>query len=71
MAGTLGLEVVAEGVETGAELHALEEIGCTRVQGYLCSRPMRGERLAKVLEGPPPWLGRARRREEPEAQPPA
>jgi EAL domain-containing protein (putative c-di-GMP-specific phosphodiesterase class I) len=67
MAATLGLEVLAEGVETAAELHALEQIGCARVQGYLCSRPMRGERLARALAGSRPWLGRARRRDEAQA----
>jgi EAL domain-containing protein (putative c-di-GMP-specific phosphodiesterase class I) len=36
----LGLEVVAEGVETVAELTAVREAGCSDIQGYLISRPI-------------------------------
>lgn len=36
----IGCEVVAEGVETEAELAALREIGVTRVQGFLTGRPV-------------------------------
>ena len=36
----LDLDVVAEGVETVRELEAVVAAGCTRVQGYLVSRPM-------------------------------
>lgn len=37
---TLGLEVVAEGVETAAELEIAREAGCGVVQGYLLARPL-------------------------------
>jgi EAL domain-containing protein (putative c-di-GMP-specific phosphodiesterase class I) len=40
LAHALGLEVVAEGVETPAQLEALRELGCDFAQGYLFSRPM-------------------------------
>ncbi|NHC15278.1 putative bifunctional diguanylate cyclase/phosphodiesterase [Motilibacter deserti] len=39
MAGALGLAVVAEGIETEAQLHALEELGCGTGQGFLLGRP--------------------------------
>ena len=40
LAGALGLSVVAEGVETAAQLHRLRHLGCDRVQGYLYSPPV-------------------------------
>lgn len=36
----LDLEVVAEGVETVEQLHALRELGCELIQGYHFARPM-------------------------------
>jgi len=45
LARSLGLKVLAEGVETDAELEMLQQIGCTCVQGYLYSRPMPLSRL--------------------------
>lgn len=45
LARSLGLKVLAEGVETEAELEMLQQIGCTCVQGYLYSRPMPLSRL--------------------------
>ncbi|MFC3651671.1 EAL domain-containing protein [Dyella humi] len=39
MARSLGLEVIAEGVEHDAELTVLREVGCQYVQGYLLGRP--------------------------------
>jgi EAL domain-containing protein (putative c-di-GMP-specific phosphodiesterase class I) len=38
----LGIEVIAEGVETPAERAMLSELGCDLLQGYLFSRPERG-----------------------------
>lgn len=39
-AHTLGLGVVAEGVETAEQLELLRELGCDSVQGYLLARPL-------------------------------
>jgi diguanylate cyclase (GGDEF)-like protein/PAS domain S-box-containing protein len=50
---TLGLRVVAEGVEYIEELKMLQEIGCDEVQGYLISRPMPAHEF-------PAWLNRFR-----------
>jgi diguanylate cyclase (GGDEF)-like protein/PAS domain S-box-containing protein len=36
---SLGLRVVAEGVETEAQLQGLQEVGCNLFQGYLFDRP--------------------------------
>ncbi|WP_122667150.1 EAL domain-containing protein [Pseudomonas viridiflava] len=49
MAHSLGLKVVAEGVETQTQLDFLRGNGCDEVQGYLISRPIEAEILAEVL----------------------
>nr|WP_297427108.1 GGDEF domain-containing phosphodiesterase [uncultured Actinotalea sp.] len=50
LARTLGLQVVAEGVETAGQLEALRRLGCGRVQGFHLGRPMAGDELTAVLE---------------------
>lgn len=40
LADNLGLDVVAEGVETSGQLAQLSAFGCTKVQGYWFSRPI-------------------------------
>jgi len=40
LAKNLGMEVVAEGVETAAQRDFLAERGCRVMQGYLFSRPL-------------------------------
>jgi diguanylate cyclase (GGDEF)-like protein len=49
LARELGLDVVAEGVETLDQLAKLKEWGCTGVQGYLISMPLPAEELAPFL----------------------
>ncbi|HET9511098.1 MAG TPA: EAL domain-containing protein [Sphingomonas sp.] len=39
----LGMEVVAEGVETEAQVQALRVAGCSHLQGYFLARPMAEE----------------------------
>ena len=41
MAHNLGMKVVAEGVETPAQLELLKTFGCEYVQGYLFSKPLK------------------------------
>jgi len=41
LAHSLGLQVVAEGVERADQLAALVALGCDIVQGYYIGRPMR------------------------------
>ena len=40
MTAALGCDMVAEGVETPAELACLRELGCQFAQGYLIGKPL-------------------------------
>jgi diguanylate cyclase (GGDEF)-like protein/PAS domain S-box-containing protein len=52
MAGALGLQTLAEGVETEGQLAFLRRQGCQAVQGYLFSRPLPADVFAEfVLSG--------------------
>ena len=46
---TLGLAVVAEGVETASALERLRSFGCDVAQGYLISRPLPADELTAWL----------------------
>jgi len=50
LANTLGLEPLAEGVETEAQRALLAEYGCTACQGFLLGRPVTEAELAAELE---------------------
>ena len=52
LAHSLAIKVVAEGVETQAQLSFLHEAGCDAIQGYLISPPLDADGMAA-------WLGRA------------
>ncbi|MBX9834569.1 MAG: EAL domain-containing protein, partial [Burkholderiaceae bacterium] len=56
MGQSLGLEVLAEGVETPEQLAFLRERGCHSYQGYLRSRPVPAAEFAALLQaqGPAP-----------------
>jgi EAL domain-containing protein (putative c-di-GMP-specific phosphodiesterase class I) len=49
MAHALGLDVMAEGVETSEQLQALSELGSGYVQGYLLARPMPAAKIEDLL----------------------
>jgi diguanylate cyclase (GGDEF)-like protein/PAS domain S-box-containing protein len=49
LAHSLGLKVVAEGVETQTQLDLLKSLGCERAQGYLFSKPVDHETILKLL----------------------
>lgn len=51
LAQNLGLETVAEGVETIEQADQLRELGCTYVQGYLFSPPMDSIAATRLLSG--------------------
>jgi EAL domain-containing protein (putative c-di-GMP-specific phosphodiesterase class I) len=49
LGNNLGLEVVAEGIETAEQLELLQTLGCRLGQGYLFSRPVTAEEASKLL----------------------
>ncbi|SEH09194.1 EAL domain-containing protein [Candidatus Venteria ishoeyi] len=50
MSQGLGLQVVAEGIETSEQLELLQDLGCTYVQGYYFSKPLPAEKLLPILQ---------------------
>ena len=59
LAGTLGLSVSAEGIETIDQLRGLKQLGCVHGQGFLISRALAPAQTAAVLteRGIPGWVG--------------
>jgi EAL domain-containing protein (putative c-di-GMP-specific phosphodiesterase class I) len=52
----LGLMVIAEGVETAAQLQILRDHGCDSLQGYLVQRPAPAEEAAPAMIWSGPYL---------------
>jgi len=52
LAKALGLEVIAEGIETSEQLSVIRGLGCPYGQGYLFSRPVPSEEAVRFLETP-------------------
>jgi hypothetical protein len=59
MAHALGLEVVAEGVETERQLNCLRRMECDLFQGFLLSRPLEAGDVARVIGKINPTLAKA------------
>jgi diguanylate cyclase (GGDEF)-like protein len=51
LAHALGMQVVAEGVETQEQLDALLEHGCQQAQGYLLARPLPSQAIRQLFVG--------------------
>ncbi len=52
LAHSLGMTVVAEGVETAEQHHALTTLGADACQGFLFARPMPALAIAALLRPP-------------------
>jgi EAL domain-containing protein (putative c-di-GMP-specific phosphodiesterase class I) len=52
IAHSLGLRVVAEGVETDRQLQVLQNMQCDEIQGYLFSKPISREHATALLLNP-------------------
>jgi len=64
LARSLGLRVIAEGVENLRQMEVLHRLGCGIMQGYLFSRPQPPEDIVTwlqqtVLPRKAPWIGKA------------
>jgi len=49
LAHNLGMEVIAEGVETVDQWQKLRALGCQYAQGYLFSRPVPSDKVMELL----------------------
>jgi EAL domain-containing protein (putative c-di-GMP-specific phosphodiesterase class I) len=52
LARVLGMDVVAEGIETSEQYQLLHQMGCRFGQGYLFARPMPAEQVNSLLRQP-------------------
>lgn len=55
LAWNLGMDVVAEGVETARQLAQLRSLKCDSAQGYLFSKPVPSEQAAQLIVKNPQW----------------
>lgn len=46
-----GLQLLAEGIESGEQLNVLRSLGCEEMQGFLFSRPVPGSEVKSLLTG--------------------
>ncbi len=51
----LQIKVTAIGIETGAELGAVRDLGCDRAQGFYLGKPMTGDELAACIAAGRPF----------------
>jgi len=58
LAHSLGLKVIAEGVEEMSQFKFLEAEGCDEVQGFLFCRPLPADQLTSILSARMPFISR-------------
>ncbi|MEY2890651.1 MAG: hypothetical protein RJA98_559 [Pseudomonadota bacterium] len=74
LARSLGLRVIAEGVENLRQMEVLHRLGCGIMQGFLFSRPQAPEDIElwlqqTILPKKAPWIGRAEEIDAPDDVP--
>ena len=52
LAKNLGMDVIAECVETYEQLELLKELGCEYVQGYYFSKPVEASEAIRLVDQP-------------------
>ena len=55
IAKTMGMSVIAEGIETAEQLKHLRDLKCDYSQGYLFSRPLEAEQVIQLIGTCPRW----------------
>ena len=55
MAHTMGINVIAEGIETPEQLAQLRALNCDFGQGYLFSRPVESKLASELIMAAPQW----------------
>ena len=55
IARTMGMNVIAEGIETTQQLDQLRNLDCHFSQGYLFSRPLEAEKVVELIASAPQW----------------
>jgi diguanylate cyclase (GGDEF)-like protein len=55
LAHKLGMDVVAEGIETEQQMKTLQSLGCEYGQGYFFSKPLAKDHALKLLSQNPQW----------------
>ncbi|MBD1891327.1 GGDEF domain-containing response regulator [Coleofasciculus sp. FACHB-SPT9] len=55
MAHTMGINVIAEGIETSGQLAQLRALNCDFGQGYLFSKPVESKLASELIEADPQW----------------
>ncbi|NJK73265.1 MAG: EAL domain-containing protein [Richelia sp. CSU_2_1] len=55
LAHALGMDVIAEGVETAAQLARLRSIGCEYGQGYFFAKPLPSDDATALMASEPRW----------------